>query len=680
MMMRGIPFLFCLVVLVVVKDVVLGTKDSELKRCKHQCKALQQIAEHQRAECYEMCEKYHREKQEEEEKIWSFFPYTGRKEGEEYGEQKWGNNPYVFEDQHFITGFKTQNGKVRVLPKFTERSKLLKGIENYRFAFLEANPKTFVVPNHWDADAVLFVAQGRGTLNWVRKGKRNSFNIRPGYIIRVHAGTTAYFINRENDENLLIPKLLRPISTPGQFEQFFGPGGRENPESFYSAFSSEVLEAALDTRKDRLQRLFGQQREGVIIRASEELIRVMSRHEEGGIWPFGGESKGSINIFRKRPSQSNQYGKFYEVDESNYGQLADLDISLSFSNISEGVMSGPIYSSRATKIAMVVDGEGYFEMACPHSSSKSGTQRQRSEERELKHWLGLPKGAFKVETWDVAGPSSALLRSRPNPSGVKLPLKFVQGLDVNLLIVHRWIVPTEEVSVMTSYINLGHVDTIVDPTVELIKKELAGATAIRRVVTQGQPNVEALHDQPFTKADPGASSGGVVGVGGHCHPSLSSCSRCECDKCKDRQDKLFEKVEAISKAIKQFKSKRCVIPSKKGPVKKVDIYTKLGAEEKRDLRQAKNAKPVPKLVLDEEEMLRYVRRDRPNPHGKSWTEAKRIIAVISVNDMYYRAVEILLEEVKINVYDSNVPFFDDFQSFSRRGATDGAVAYLVEGG
>ncbi|KAM3357654.1 hypothetical protein P3S68_020585 [Capsicum galapagoense] len=278
-------------------------------------------------------------------------------------------------------------------------------------------------------------------------------------------------------------------------------------------------------------------------------------------------------------------------------------------------------------------------------------------------------------------------------------------------VVHPWIVPTEVESVMTSYITPGYVETIVDPTVELIKKELAGATAIRRAVRQGQPNVETLHDQPFTKADPGTSSGGVVGVGGR--------------HCKDRQDKLFEKVEAISKTIEEFKSKRCVIPSKK-----VDIYAKLGTEEKRDLRQAKNAKPgapdypkppfppqdfqtmtdmrmsyedklpydaadkiidldfckklkdrydqlngeastlgvgidflVPTLVLDEEEILRYVRGDRPNPHGKSWTEAKRIFAVISVNGMHYRAVEILLEERKINVYDSNEPLVDDFDLF-----------------
>ncbi|KAM3358374.1 hypothetical protein P3S68_021305 [Capsicum galapagoense] len=366
------------------------------------------------------------------------------------------------------------------------------------------------------------------------------------------------------------------------------------------------------------------------------------------------------------------------------------------------------------------------------------------------------------------------------------------------VLVHPWIVPTEEELVMTSYITLGHVDTIANPAVELIKKELAGATAIRREVRQGQPNVEALHDQPFTKANPG-SSGGVVGVSGRhvddattrddehfdaqerinmfentpfrpytgpSHPFSPSCSRCKCDEYKDRQDKLFKKVEAISK-IEEIISKRCVIPSKKvrdphtptalvrrkkrairdGLVKKVDIYAELGAKEKRNLRQTKNAKPgtpdylrppfslqdfqtmadmcmpyedkhvdiilylvrkrqltyreaydaadrimdldfckklknrydqlngevsslgvgldflVPTLVSDEEEMLRYVRGDRPNPHGKSWTEAKRILAVISINGMHYQAVEILLKEGKINVYKSNVPLIDDFNLF-----------------
>ncbi|KAF3620916.1 hypothetical protein FXO38_32088 [Capsicum annuum] len=59
---------------------------------------------------------------------------------------------------------------------------------------------------------------------------------------------------------------------------------------------------------------------------------------------------------------------------------------------------------------------------------------------------------------------------------------------------------------MTSIITLGLVDTIANPSMELIKKELAGETAIRKAVRQGQPNVEALYDQPT------ASSGGVAGV------------------------------------------------------------------------------------------------------------------------------------------------------------------------
>ena len=76
--------------------------------------------------------------------------------------------------------------------------------------------------------------------------------------------------------------------------------------------------------------------------------------------------------------------------------------------------------------------------------------------------------------------------------------------------------PTKKKLVMTSFITLGHVDTITDPTVELIKKELAGETSIRRAVRQGQPNVEALHDQPTF----GDVAGGVVDDSGS-HPAVA---------------------------------------------------------------------------------------------------------------------------------------------------------------
>ncbi|KAF3645226.1 hypothetical protein FXO37_21085 [Capsicum annuum] len=120
------------------------------------------------------------------------------------------------------------------------------------------------------------------------------------------------------------------------------------------------------------------------------------------------------------------------------------------------------------------------------------------------------------------------------------------------------------------------VDLFNPPDDALIKKELAGATAIRRAVRQGQPIVEALHDQP-TKVDQGAFSGGVVGFGSRhadtatthddehvdAQEKINMFKNTPFTEYKDSQDKIFEKVEAISKVVEEFKSKMCVIPSKK---------------------------------------------------------------------------------------------------------------------
>ncbi|KAF5937395.1 hypothetical protein HYC85_024901 [Camellia sinensis] len=294
--------------------------------------------------------------------------YEGSEEESERQEQQQSSKPYVLEDHHFTIETETQRGRVRLLPKFTERSKLLRGIENYRLAILETEPQTFVVPNHWDADGIFFVTRGEGSITLVHQDRRESFNLRCGDILRIPAGTTVYLINKSNNEKLVIMTLLQPVSIPGHFEAFFGPGG-ENPESYFSAFSSSLLEAALNTKRDKIQRLFGQ-REGIIIKASEEQIKAMTHHEVGGgICPFGGESKHTCNLFSKHPSQSNQYGQLYQVDPDECRDLRELNLAIGFANFTGGSMTAPYYNSRATKIAVVTNGEGHFEMACPHLSS-----------------------------------------------------------------------------------------------------------------------------------------------------------------------------------------------------------------------------------------------------------------------------------------------------------------------
>ncbi|KAM3377665.1 hypothetical protein P3S68_010078 [Capsicum galapagoense] len=172
-------------------------------------------------------------------------------------------------------------------------------------------------------------------------------------------------------------------------------------------------------------------------------------------------------------------------------------------------------------------------------------------------------------------------------------------------VVHPWIVPTVDELGMIFFLTLHLVDTKEDPTVKLIKKKLYKAASIRREVRQGQSNVEALHDQTQTTTDLGASFGGVAGgvvCDGGSHPAAVStafldyehvgaqrkinmfentpcigpsshpytgpshlfpplCSHCKCKVCKDREDKLLDKLEAIVEAAEELKSRRDVIPS-----------------------------------------------------------------------------------------------------------------------
>ena len=371
-----------------------GSPEKRLRECQQGCERHERQEE--RGDCQRRClEDYRREKEErgghgrkygerqrgEEE---TNPHHKGREEEEKESKEQQQGKPYVFEDQHFTTKLRTEHGRVQVLQKFTERSEILRGIENYRVAILEVDPQTFIVPNHLDAETILYVAKGKGTVSMACPDKRESFNLKLGDVMRIPAGTTVYLINRSNNKKLVIVKLLQPVSTPGHFEAFFGPGG-EDPESYYRAFSTELLEAALNTRKDKIQKVLGQQRRGVIIKASEEQIRAMSHQKEGGVWPFGGESKGPVNLFSKRPEQANQYGQLYEVDPSECRELKELDLGVGFANITEGSMMGPFYNSRATKIAIVTKGQGYFEMACPHlSSSEFGGGKESQHEHQGK--------------------------------------------------------------------------------------------------------------------------------------------------------------------------------------------------------------------------------------------------------------------------------------------------------
>ncbi|KAM1874346.1 hypothetical protein ACFX13_008080 [Malus domestica] len=421
--------------------VAVTLEDPELKQCKHQCKHQRGFEEWQKQQCERKCEDYIKQKREQEDqrRRWEgggggggggeggSFYIREREEFEGRGQQQQqqgDENPYFFEDQHFETRVQTEEGRVQVLQKFNERSDLLRGIENFRVGFLVTEPHAFVAPTHLDADCVLFVCQGRPTITLVREEKKESHNLERGDLFRIPAGTPFYILNRDDNERLHIVQLLKAVSTPGEYEAFHSAGGQD-PESFFKAFSPEVLQAAFKTDRNKLDRLFGQQTRGSIIRASKEQVQRMSQqHGHGGsegIWPLpfhGGEltSKDSFNLFKKHPSQENKFGRLFEADFKDYKQLQEFDLLVSFANITRGGMEGPFFNSRATKISVVLDGEGHFEMACPHvgkqrQHSGRSQQRQKSSPTYQKMRGDLRRGAVFVAP---AGHPVTTIASRNN--------------------------------------------------------------------------------------------------------------------------------------------------------------------------------------------------------------------------------------------------------------------------
>ncbi|WOH01711.1 hypothetical protein DCAR_0521096 [Daucus carota subsp. sativus] len=330
------------------------------------------------SKCIKSCQRKYPQSPEERD-IGLHRPECRQQCIDKYKKERKDDNPYAFEEQHFTTLIESQHGSLRILQKFLDHSKLLSGINSFRFGFLEVGPHALLVPSHLDADLLNVILRGRGRISLLRPGGRQSVNLRVGDIIRVPAGTTTYLINSDNNEKLIIAKLIQPISTPGEFEPFFGVGAK-NPESFLRAFSAEILEAAL--KRDKFQRLLDAQKGDFIVKASEEQIRALDKKDEvggKGIWPLpfgGGESENKINILRQNPVESNEFGELREVKPSDFRPLEEFDVTVSFANITQGGMSTIFFNSKAIKISVVTNGAGELQMACPHLAQEQGQGQQ----------------------------------------------------------------------------------------------------------------------------------------------------------------------------------------------------------------------------------------------------------------------------------------------------------------
>ncbi|KAK4357124.1 hypothetical protein RND71_022734 [Anisodus tanguticus] len=345
--------------------------ERRFKACQQKChRQEQEQGQQQQRKCQQRCQQEYQREQEQQ-------CGGGEDETNPQREKEEEKNPYLFESQRFRSRFRARHGDFRVLEKFSERSELLRGIENFRVAVLEFEPQSFMLPHHCDAEAIFVVVRGQGIISIAEQDEKNSFNLQQGDVIRVPAGSTVYFLNRDNNERFFVYMLAKPVNVPGRFQEYFSAGG-ENPESFYRAFSSDILETAFNTPRDKLERLFGQQKQGVVIKVTEEQIRAISEHASRSTKQTEGETQGPFNLLKERPLFGSKFGQFFEATPERFQQLRDLDSAVGFMNINQGGMVLPYYNTRSTTLVMVVEGKGRFEMACPHLGSQSQRQGQGS--------------------------------------------------------------------------------------------------------------------------------------------------------------------------------------------------------------------------------------------------------------------------------------------------------------
>lgn len=143
--------------------------EKQLQQCQKQC---ERQREQQKEQCRRQCQDtYERQRGEEgkggggqsgekDEQGRQQEQGQEQEQEQEQGQEQQEQNPYVFQDQHYTASLETNEGRIKILQRFHQRSRLLRGLKNYRFVYLEANPQTFVLPAHLDAEAVVYVASG----------------------------------------------------------------------------------------------------------------------------------------------------------------------------------------------------------------------------------------------------------------------------------------------------------------------------------------------------------------------------------------------------------------------------------------------------------------------------------------------------------------------------------------
>ncbi|CAL5205275.1 unnamed protein product [Lathyrus oleraceus] len=312
------------------------------------------------------------------------------------------DNPFIFESKRFQTLFENENGHIRLLQKFDQRSKIFENLQNYRLLEYKSKPHTIFLPQQTDADFILVVLSGKAILTVLKPNDRNSFNLERGDTIKLPAGTIAYLVNRDDEDELRVLDLAIPVNRPGQIQSFL-LSGNQNQQSILSGFSKNILEASFNTDYEEIEKILLEEHEkethhrrglrdkrqqsqekNVIVKVSKKQIEELSKNAKSSSKKSVSSQSEPFNLRSSDPIYSNKYGKFFEITPKKNPQLQDLDIFVNYVEIKEGSLLLPNYNSRAIVIVTVNEGKGDFELVGQRNENQQGLREEDDEEEEQR--------------------------------------------------------------------------------------------------------------------------------------------------------------------------------------------------------------------------------------------------------------------------------------------------------
>ncbi|KAF3674882.1 hypothetical protein FXO38_05014 [Capsicum annuum] len=169
------------------------------------------------------------------------------------------------------------------------------------------------------------------------------------------------------------------------------------------------------------------------------------------------------------------------------------------------------------------------------------------------------------------------------------------GFPWAFMIVHLWIIPTNQELKMQFFLALRSVQTLSDPKViDRIKKELFRTkTIIRKIILEGG----------FVVVDDSSGSGAPLTIfettnhydydydhTGYTDFSTSSeCSACKYQDCKAKHDGVINIINALTSSVKEMTSKRGVIPSKSISYPYTPLKIKVAKRRKKEISKASSS-------------------------------------------------------------------------------------------